>query len=326
MRELENVDFHSARRANFISLCTGGGGLDLGLELAIPNARGVCMVEREAFACAHLVEAMAAGLMAPAPIWSNARTFNGRPWRGLVDGVIGGIPCQPHSLAGKRRGRDDERDLWSHARRILAQSGAWFFLLENVGGMLSSGGAERVWRDLRRLGFAVEGGLFSAAEIGAPHERERLFILGLADPRCGGLGRKGHAGDDSALLASSRGLGMVDADDRRRDRRPGEKERQEVGRIVNEWPGPGALFPPRPGELDAWRELLEDRPDLEPAIRRDAFRMAGGMGGDRVDALRMLGNGVVPLQAAYAVRTLATRLAARGAPGAERLVRMIAVA
>jgi DNA (cytosine-5)-methyltransferase 1 len=70
--------------------------------------------------------------MAEAAIWSDVTTFDGRPWRGLVDGVIGGIPCQPHSLAGKRQGSDDERDLWSDARRIIVQSGAWFVLIENV--------------------------------------------------------------------------------------------------------------------------------------------------------------------------------------------------
>ncbi|HEY8354557.1 MAG TPA: DNA cytosine methyltransferase, partial [Methylophilaceae bacterium] len=160
-----------------ISLCTGGGGLDLGLGLAIPGARAICMVEREAFAVAHLVSAMEEGLMAPCPVWSDARTFDGRPWRGLVDGLIGGIPCQPHSLAGRKRGSLDERDLWSPTRRIIAQARPWFVLIENVAGMLSPGadeiaGAERVWRDLRRLGFTVEGGLFTAAEVGAPHERE----------------------------------------------------------------------------------------------------------------------------------------------------------
>jgi DNA (cytosine-5)-methyltransferase 1 len=121
------------------------------------------MVEREAFAVAHLVEAMRQGLMAPAPVWSDARTFDGRPWRGLVDGVIGGIPCQPHSLAGKRLGRDDERDLWSTARRIIVQSGAWFVLIENVGGMLSSrrGGA-RLARPSATWASSVEGGLFTS--------------------------------------------------------------------------------------------------------------------------------------------------------------------
>lgn len=165
---------------NILSICTGGAGLDLGIELAVPGARTVCMVEREAFAGAQLVSAMEAGLLAPAPIWSDATTFDGRQWRGAVDGLIGGIPCQPHSLAGKRLGEEDERDLWSTARRIIVQSGAWFVLIENVRGMLSSGGAERVRRDLHRLGFAVEGGLFTASEVGASHERERFFILAVA--------------------------------------------------------------------------------------------------------------------------------------------------
>ena len=171
---------------NLISICTGGGGLDLGVELAIPCARSVCMVEREAFAVAHLVAAMQQGLLAPTPVWSDARTFDGRPWRGAVDGLIGGIPCQPHSLAGRKRGQLDGRDLWSDARRIIATARPWFVLIENVAGMLSAGadeiaGAERVWRDLRKLGFAVEGGLFTAAEVGASHERERVFIVAVAD-------------------------------------------------------------------------------------------------------------------------------------------------
>lgn len=173
-------------RLDILSLCTGGGGLDLGIELACPGARTVCMVEREAFAVAHLVSAMQQGLLAPAAVWSDARTFDGRRWRGCVDGVIGGIPCQPHSLAGRKRGSLDERDLWTDARRIIVQARPWFVLIENVGGMLSAGadevaGAERVWRDLRKLGFRVEIGLFTAAEVGAPHERERLFILGVND-------------------------------------------------------------------------------------------------------------------------------------------------
>ena len=166
---------------NCISLCTGGAGLDMGVELALPSARSVLMVEREAYAVARLVAAIEAGFLAPAAIWSDVRTLAGRPWRGLVDGLIGGIPCQPHSLAGNRLGSEDERDLWSDTRRLIAQSRPWWVLIENVGGMLSSGGAERVHRDLQRMGFAVEGGLYAAEEIGAPHRRERLFILGCAD-------------------------------------------------------------------------------------------------------------------------------------------------
>ena len=143
---------------NVISLCTGGGGLDLGLELAMPTARGVVFVEREAFAVAHLVAAMQQGFLASAPVWSDVTTFDGRPWRGVVDCLIGGIPCQPHSLAGRRLGEEDERDVWSDVRRIIVQSRVRVVFIENVRGMLSSGGALRIWRDVRRLGFAVEPG------------------------------------------------------------------------------------------------------------------------------------------------------------------------
>lgn len=351
-------------RLDFISICTGGGGLDLGVELAVPGSRAVCMVEREAFGAARLVSAMEDGLLAPAPVWSDARTFNGRRWRGCVDGLIGGIPCQPHSVAGKRRGSADARDLWSAARRIVVQSGAWFVLIENVPGMLSSSdpelrsGGERVWRDLQRLGFAVEGGLFSAAEVGAPHERERVFILGVADAsRTGhqrrelgrasvevvGLAAPGSASElRGALLGDAEGhrgrkgrevaevgivSGCADADrssgpmgDAGRGGRAGRTE-GALGQPIDGTPieraGAGPLWPPRPNDLDGWRDLLATRPEVEPAVRGDAHGVAS-----RVDELRMLGNGVVPLEAAHALRTLAVRLSARST-AATRLVRMM---
>jgi len=357
---------------DILSLCTGGGGLDLGIELALPGARSVCMVEREAFAVAHLVSAMQSGLLAPAPVWSDARTFDGRLWRGAVDGVIGGIPCQPHSLAGRKRGSLDERDLWSDARRIVVQSRAWFCLIENVGGMLSAGadeiaGAERVWRDLRKLGFAVEIGLFTAAEVGALHERERLFILAvcdeLADSICSGLEggerrasrqrleggaveRGGEGVVDAALVG--RGEGWPEPEFRSgRDavagasqpveNAPSHRGREgrqvaEVGQLARcaDFDGPG-LFPPGPADLDRWRGVLAHSPDLEPAVRRMADGVAArvdlsGPHAARIERLRMLGNGVVSLEGAYAFRTLATRLAGRGSAGATRLVRMMEAA
>ena len=372
-----------------ISICTGGGGLDLGLELAVPGSRAVCMVEREAFGAARLASAIEDGLLAPAPVWSDARTFNGRPWRGCVDGLVGGIPCQPHSVAGKRRGQADERDLWSTARRIVVQSGAWFVLIENVGGMLSSSdpdlrpGAERVWRDLQRLGFAVEGGLFTAAEVGAPHERERVFILGVANGIRQGLergtgravrhqqqaverggealahsdrqyddwtrvlwsGRWGQSADRGSPLvnagsrgragwsegqvgrpidgaAAERASGSADAlhvaysGDARPSRTGSQPQHQSAERQLGDCGG-APSWPPRPNDLDGWRDLLAIRPEVEPAVRGDAHGLAS-----RVDQLRMLGNGVVPLAAAHAIRTLAHRLSRRS-PGAAELVRLM---
>ncbi|WP_427928641.1 DNA cytosine methyltransferase [Agrobacterium cavarae] len=388
---------------NLISICTGGFGLDLGVELAVPSARTVCMVEREAFAVAQLVSAMEAGHMASAPIWSDARTFNGRAWRGAVDGLIGGIPCQPHSLAGRKQGQNDERDLWSDARRIIVQSGAWFVLIENVSGMLSAGsdeiaGAERVCRDLHKLGFSVEGGLFTASEVGAPHQRERVFILAVADrddeqwrgqhqlkigqgtrtrqqPHRNSngvadangkrlerlrsdIGEVGRADarrssglcDGTALVHAERSEwrphAVVGHELDRKDRgwsetsggaresgqlvddtsiaRSGpisvQPRRQDEARRNADWP---STFPPGPGDANGWREVISRTPELEPAFRRMADGLASRLDIARVDRLRMLGNGVVPLEAAYALRTLITRLAARGSAGAARLVRMM---
>lgn len=183
-------------------MCSGVGGLDRAVSLAIPSARTVLYVERGAFNVANLVSQMEAGVVAQAPVWSDARSVPGRRFRGRVDGVIGGIPCQEWSLAGTRKGDTGERDLWAPFRRTVVQSGAWFCLIENVQGILSAGkgkmpGAERIRRDLRRMGFTVTAGIFRASEMGLPHERQRVFILGVRNDfacRAGIFDRLAHAG------------------------------------------------------------------------------------------------------------------------------------
>ncbi|UYN98377.1 MAG: DNA cytosine methyltransferase [Devosia sp.] len=327
-----NVALHpvpnNPRPLHGISLCTGGGGLDLGLELALPAARSIVMVEREAFAVAHLVAAIEQGFLAPAAIWSDVRTFDGRPWRGVVDFLIGGIPCQPHSLAGKKRGSLDERDLWSPTRRIVVQARPWFGLIENVRGMLSAGadevaGAARVLRDLRRLGYAVECGLFTAAETGSSHLRPRLFILFVADPddsRQQRLVRRPRAQE----FAPERGepaLAHTDLVELRREPSAGQQQ-------VDERDLAPGLYPPGPSDLDGWRRVLAHSPDLEPSVRRMADGLAArldlsGPHAARVDRLRLLGNGVVSLEGAYAFRTLVTRLASTGHAGAVELARLM---
>ncbi|MBN9243954.1 MAG: DNA cytosine methyltransferase [Mesorhizobium sp.] len=281
---------------DILSICTGGGGLDLGIELAVPCARAVCMVEREAFAVAHLVSAMEQGFMAPAPVWSDARTFDGRRWRGCVDGLVGGIPCQPHSLAGRKQGQLDERDLWSDARRIVVQSRVWWVLIENVGGMLAAGadevaGAERVWRDLRKLGFQVEIGLFTAAEVGASHERERLFILGvhdeLADAGCDeSRARRGDLGEMRGFpeaecrtehgASVSRGscAGVADAVCKGLE---GRQRRASRSRIEG-----GAAERGSEGLADTANRRRDGRP--ASGKRYGSSRAAGGRGVDVVDA------------------------------------------
>ncbi len=122
-----------------------------------------------------------------AVVWDDVGTFDGRSWRGAVDIITAGYPCQPFSVAGKRRGADDPRHLWPHVARIICEVEPPFVFLENVAHHLRLGFPE-VASGLVGMGYRLAAGLFTAAEVGAPHKRERLFILAiregdeLADP------------------------------------------------------------------------------------------------------------------------------------------------
>lgn len=107
---------------NVLALCAGVGGLELGIRIAVPGARTVAFVEREAYAAASLVARMEDGWLHPAPVWSDLGTFDARPWRGVVDCVTSGDPCQPNSVAGRQRGSDDDRWLIDQVLRVFEES------------------------------------------------------------------------------------------------------------------------------------------------------------------------------------------------------------
>jgi DNA (cytosine-5)-methyltransferase 1 len=161
---------------NGLALCAGVGGLELGIELAVPGYRSVGYVERDAFAAATLVARMEEEALDPAPIWDDLSTFDGRPWRGAVDIVSAGFPCQPFSVAGKGLGVEDERWLWPDVERIIREVQPGWVFLENVP-LLVSRGLWAVLGGLAVLGYDARWDLFSAKECGAPHGRRRLFLV-----------------------------------------------------------------------------------------------------------------------------------------------------
>ncbi|WP_373504084.1 DNA cytosine methyltransferase, partial [Aestuariivirga sp.] len=340
------------------------------------------------YAAATLVARMEDASLDQAVVWDDVGTFDGRPWRGAVDIVTAGYPCQPFSVAGKRRGADDPRHLWPHVARIIAEVEPPFVFLENVAHHLRLGFPE-VADGLVCMGYKLAAGLFTAAEVGAPHKRERLFILAiregdaLADPArllwhpvewrepdgtaaaladakgqrqrepadeadalAGGGPARDEPRDDGRALADPAdrqlpqpgrrpetregtgryGAGLADADgerwlqaergqpaDSRSDPRGGDVDDadsagpqgrgDDIGEHAGEWPA----WPPGPGDADGWERYLRCAPDLEPAVRRGADGLA-----HRVDRLLLCGNGVVPLVAAHALRTLAAELLADG--------------
>jgi DNA (cytosine-5)-methyltransferase 1 len=167
-----------------VGLCAGYGGVELGLKRVIQTLRTVALCEIEAFAIANLVAKMEAGLLDPAPIWTDLKTFPYAEFHGKVDILTGGYPCQPFSSAGKRLGKDDPRHLWPYIAdgiRVMRPRVCFF---ENVEGHISLG-LSTVISDLEEMGYSVSWGIFSASEVGAPHQRKRVFIL--ANLKCSGL-------------------------------------------------------------------------------------------------------------------------------------------
>lgn len=163
---------------NVLSLCPGFLGLERGLERVLGRVNIVAHVEIEAFIIENLVAAMEQGVLAPAPIWSNVKTFDGRPFRDKICGIVGGYPCQPFSNAGARNGTADPRHLYPYISGIIEATRPVWCFFENVEGHLTLG-YDSVYQDLESMGYDVEAGPFTASEVGAPQERSRIFILAI---------------------------------------------------------------------------------------------------------------------------------------------------
>jgi len=155
--------------------------------------RTVCAVEFAAYPRSVLLARQRDGMLRPFPVWDDVRTFDGKPWRGHVDIVTGGFPCQDISVAGKGDGLDGERSgLWSEMARIIGEVQPRFAFVENSP-MLTSRGLDKVLGYLSTLGYDAEWGVVGADDAGAPHRRERIWILAYSNSI--GHGARGEAGD-----------------------------------------------------------------------------------------------------------------------------------
>jgi DNA (cytosine-5)-methyltransferase 1 len=309
---------HPQESPRVLSTCTGYGGLEIGLGWAVGPLRVIAYVEREAYACQNLVAKVEAGRLPCAPIWTDLRSFDARQLRGCVDVLTGGYPCQPFSLAGKRLGDQDPRHLWPEYVRLIGECRpAWCFF-ENVRGHVSKGLRE-VRCDLERLGYRVEAGLFSAEEVGAPHRRERVYLLA-ADThrelvRFQLRGRGWPHREDPALPGDDGEAQPVAHADGVRERQSERGESDQRGRSCDG--GPPSQLADAHGEgleghggfyglaaRDPWtgRLPVQGGWESEPGLGRLAHGVA-----HRVDRLRLAGNGVVPQCAEHAFRSLYQR-------------------
>ncbi len=164
---------------NELALFAGAGGGILGGHLL--GWRTVCAVELDSYARRVLLARQADGCLPRFPIWDDVRTFDGKPWRGRIDVISGGFPCQDISAAGKGAGITGSRSgLWSEMARIIGEVRPRFVLVENSP-LLVSRGLSVVLGDLAAMGYYARWGVLGALDVGAPHKRERLWIVAYTD-------------------------------------------------------------------------------------------------------------------------------------------------
>lgn len=160
---------------NELALFAGAGGGILGGHLL--GWRTVCAVERDAYAAQVLAQRQNDGALKTFPIWSDVCSFDGRPWRGLVDVVSGGFPCQDISVAGNGAGIEGNRSgLWKQMGRIICEVDPEYVLVENSPA-LTLRGLGVVLADLATMGFDAEWGVLSCRDVGGVHLRERIWIV-----------------------------------------------------------------------------------------------------------------------------------------------------
>ena len=196
-----------------LSLCSGIGMLDEGVSLGIEHLTGsravvVGFCERESYAASILMARMADSSLEPAPIFvGNFEDADWAQFHGAVDCVVAGFPCQPWSAAGKQEGTDDDRWLWPAIAGLISEIEPSIVFLENVLGLVSGGGLELVLSDLAALGFDAEWCSLAASEVGASHERERIFVLAQHQSRGRGILRQ--SSERRGLVGGRQGSGLL---------------------------------------------------------------------------------------------------------------------
>ena len=273
---------------NELALFSGIGGLSLGLHMADPNITTVCHVEIDRYAAGVLMSRMRDGSIPFAPIWDDVRTFDGRPWHGVVDIISGGFPCQDISIVGKRAGitRETRSGLWFEFARLIDEIRPRYAFLENVPAIIHNG-LGIVLGSLAEVGYDAEWCCIEAAAVGASHKRERWFCLAYDTAGDNGIGGAQCKVQGQEQVANS---GGVHSDSSR-------------GRTAEEPPLAHAANngEPRSRRTRSRGQRFENRGQW--AVEPDVGRVAHGVP-NRVDKLRCLGNAVVPQQVALAWKIL----------------------
>lgn len=155
---------------NVLDLFSGIGGFSLGLERAGMKTVAFCEVDKK---CQQVLKKHWPGV----PIFDDVSTLKGEDIEETVDVICGGFPCQDISLAGKGAGLEGERSgLWTEFHRLIKEIKPKYAIIENVSA-LRSRGLDQVLREISEIGYDAEWHCITAASVGAPHRRDRIWIV-----------------------------------------------------------------------------------------------------------------------------------------------------
>jgi len=301
-----NYEKETTSIPTYVSLCSGYDGIGIGLKRAIPNLRTVAHCEIEAYAVANLIAKMEAGFLDACPIFTDLKTFPYRELRDKVTILSAGFPCQPFSSAGKRKATEDPRHLYPFIADGVTAMRPRYVLLENVEGIISAKTADGepvlkyVLGDLEERGYSCTWGVFSAEEVGAPHQRKRVFILGNTTSERPHRGSENCAGEQSEVLGE-----RLESDEW--PARPGEEQYEwEEPRVVGNTASGGSSLDKLQEQNGQQSEVSRARHDKAGTVTEAQSKLGGATNGTqhRVDRLRLLGNGVVPDTCELAFKTL----------------------
>ena len=319
-----------------MALFAGAGGGILGGKLL--GWRTVCAVEWEQYPASVLCARQNDKILPTFPIWDDVQTFDGKPWRGIVDVVSGGFPCQDISTAGKGGGIAGSRSsMWKHMARIIGEVRPQYAFVENSP-MLTNRGLGTVLGDLASLGFDAEWGVLSAADVGANHKRDRIWIIAR------NMGYSNNNGQIATKIRNgfNEGSNSSKAEQKQTSKSQGPSEQHEAlaypikfgtqsklndKRKSSEWIDCNGVERGKEfsnssskglqGSSKNWEKgfCIRENTKLWRATAEHCWwksepnmgRVADGVAA-RVDKLKAIGNGQVPLCAATAWRLLKERL------------------
>lgn len=263
-----------------LSLFSGIGGLDLAAERAGFRTVGQCE-------WADYPTKVLEKHWPDVPRWRDMRTLTGddfyeRTGMRTVDVISGGFPCQPFSVAGKRRGKEDDRFLWPEMLRVIEELRPAWVVGENIAGIISMA-IDQVLSDLESIGYTCQAFVVPACAVDAPHRRDRVCIVAYRD------------GAGFGTRCNNRERGQIPHDEERNYPKSEPERSGGIGRACTVGPDVGHANSGGQHRDDRRRKQTELAHGCWWPVEPDVGRVANGVP-HRVDRLKCLGNAVVPAQ------------------------------